>query len=272
MVNRPPSPHRLLAWRAPFFPRKYSSLLAALPMEETRQRGAHRRALIEDLNPMNRNVGASFMLSVLMVSFFAVALYPRDGPPPPCSAKSSVVSSEAPGSAPPDPPPLPTPGVPLFEATEVAAAEPASKPDPVPEPRDQWRAETSPRPQPFTVRSLQDRSEIMAGTEESSPGPTGADLMTRPSPTTWPVRAQTVSRRRASVLLRHPPAFTTVGAGESLSDVAIRVYGSPESAEMLWRANRDVIEQRNSSLRAGMLLRTPSDRARPGGPPGVGVE
>jgi hypothetical protein len=220
---------------------------------------------------MNRNAGASFTLSVLMVCFFTVALYPRDGPPPPCSAKSSVVSSEAPGSAPLDPPPLPTPGVPLFEATEVAAAEPASKPDPVPEPRDEGRAETSPRPQPVTVRSLQDRSEIMAGTEERPPGPSRAELMTRPSPTTWPVRAQTIARRRAIVPPCHPPAFTTVGAGESLADVAIRVYGSPESAEMLWRANRDFIEQRDSSLRAGMLLRTPSDRARPGGPPRVGV-
>ena len=220
---------------------------------------------------MNRNVGASFTLSVLMVCFFAVALYPRDGPPPPCSAKSLVVSSEAPGTAPPDPPPWPTPGVPLFEATEVAAAEPASKPDPVPEPRDEGRAETSPRPQPVTVRSLQDRSEIMVGTEERPPGPSRADRMTRPSPTTWPVRPQTIARRRAIVPPRHPPAFTTVGAGESLADVAIRVYGSPESAEMLWRANRDFIEQRDSSLRAGMLLRTPSDRARPGGPPRVGV-
>jgi hypothetical protein len=97
-------------------------------------------------------------------------------------------------------------------------------------------------------------------------------MTARPSPTTWPVRAQTISRRRAIVPPRHPLAFTTVGAGESLADVAIRVYGSPESAEMLWRANRDFIEQRDSSLRAGMLLRTPTDRARPGGPPRVGVD
>ena len=221
---------------------------------------------------MNRNVGASFILSVLMVSFFAVALYPRDGPPPPRSAESSVVSPEAPGSAPPDPPPLPTPGVPSFEAAEVASVEPGSKSDPVPEPRDKGRAETSPRPQPVTARSFQDRAEIMTGTVESPPGSSRAALLTRPNPTTRPARAQNVSRRRAIIPPRLPTAFTTVGAGESLADVAIRVYGSPESAEMLWRANRDVIEQRDASLRAGMLLRTPSDRARPRRPPGVGVD
>jgi hypothetical protein len=54
-------------------------------------------------------------------------------------------------------------------------------------------------------------------------------------------------------------AFTTVKEGESLDDVALRVYGSADQAEALWRANRDLLPRRDSSLRAGAALRTPAE-------------
>jgi hypothetical protein len=52
-------------------------------------------------------------------------------------------------------------------------------------------------------------------------------------------------------------AFTTVAKGESLADVAYRVYGTEEAKRSLWLANRDHLDQPDSPLTAGMALRTP---------------
>jgi nucleoid-associated protein YgaU len=52
-------------------------------------------------------------------------------------------------------------------------------------------------------------------------------------------------------------AFTTVEPGESLSAVALRVYGSLDVARDLWRANRDQIARPDDPLAPGTILRTP---------------
>ncbi len=59
----------------------------------------------------------------------------------------------------------------------------------------------------------------------------------------------------------HEPrsAFTTTRDGESLDDVAVRVYGSADKADTLWRANRDLLPHRDSPLSAGAVLRTPAE-------------
>jgi nucleoid-associated protein YgaU len=78
--------------------------------------------------------------------------------------------------------------------------------------------------------------------------------------------------------------FTTLGPGETLGDVARRVYGAPEFAPELWRANRDQVDRLDQVLPAGTVLRTPAIRpsvrdasfsalkfrpgADPGDPPG----
>ena len=56
-----------------------------------------------------------------------------------------------------------------------------------------------------------------------------------------------------------PPCegFTQALEGETLRDVAIRVYGSADEAESLWRLNRDLIRRKEGILPAGTLLRTP---------------
>jgi len=56
-----------------------------------------------------------------------------------------------------------------------------------------------------------------------------------------------------------PPCegFTQAREGETLRDVAIRLYGSSDEAESLWRLNRDLIRRREGTLPAGTLLRTP---------------
>lgn len=55
-----------------------------------------------------------------------------------------------------------------------------------------------------------------------------------------------------------PPrsSLTRVEPGESLADVARRVYGT-DDRERLWRANRDLLPSPDSPLPAGGLLRTP---------------
>jgi hypothetical protein len=54
-----------------------------------------------------------------------------------------------------------------------------------------------------------------------------------------------------------PAAFTVVEKGETLEDVSIRVYGSSDRVDTLWRANRDLLPSQDSVLAAGSLLRTP---------------
>jgi nucleoid-associated protein YgaU len=56
--------------------------------------------------------------------------------------------------------------------------------------------------------------------------------------------------------------FTIVGSGETITDVARRVYGTADDADMLWRANRDVVGEPGAPLAAGTVLRTPARSAR----------
>jgi nucleoid-associated protein YgaU len=67
---------------------------------------------------------------------------------------------------------------------------------------------------------------------------------------------QIISRRQAVPPGPHS-AFTQVGEGESLTDVAVRVYGTSEATSALWRANRDIIARRETPLEVGLVLRTP---------------
>ncbi len=74
-----------------------------------------------------------------------------------------------------------------------------------------------------------------------------------PEPSARPIRP--ASRRRA--VPRPSSAFTIVAEGETLADVARRVYGSEDQAEALRRGNRDQLDVPGAVVRAGMLLRTP---------------
>ena len=51
--------------------------------------------------------------------------------------------------------------------------------------------------------------------------------------------------------------FTTVLKGESLADIAERVYGSRELDNSLWRSNRDQVDRLDSPLHENAILRTP---------------
>jgi hypothetical protein len=82
--------------------------------------------------------------------------------------------------------------------------------------------------------------------------------------TTWPVPSADrgvehadPERPRPAVGLPAQPGFTLAGEGETLRDVALRVYGSADHADALWRLNRDLVGQPDAILEAGALLRTP---------------
>ncbi|MGE3818388.1 MAG: hypothetical protein AB7I30_03060 [Isosphaeraceae bacterium] len=177
---------------------------------------------------MNRNLGASFSLSVLTVLTFAVILYQPDTvPTDPLvqgeTADSPVEIVEA------------RPPVPEGEG-EPAAVTPVEPPALSPidaAPLPPWPDETNPT--------------------ASSPSPPEAERLTRPSPE--PPRSSQVA---ADAIRREPrSAFTQVLAGESLADLAKRVYGSTDELEALWRANRDTLDHIESPIPEGAMLRTP---------------
>ncbi|MFO0910163.1 MAG: hypothetical protein U0794_17770, partial [Isosphaeraceae bacterium] len=84
-----------------------------------------------------------------------------------------------------------------------------------------------------------------------------------PTPRTAPSHADAVPIASATptgapaVVEAPRGAFTVVRPGESLREVARRVYGSEEAAEGLWKANRDLIDEAEGPLTPGALLRTP---------------
>jgi nucleoid-associated protein YgaU len=166
---------------------------------------------------MNRNVGVSFGLSLLTVVFFAVILYHPDRPPPTPAAVATVEPVEA--HAPPDAEPVPAKAV----ATKAPAGSTPSA--------GLARAEVAP--------AVPKRS--------STPGVKSA----RAIAVTRPVSQRAIDIREAR------GAFTQVRPGESLADVASRVYGSPDSTRTLWLANRDMVDRADTPLSPGALLRTP---------------
>jgi hypothetical protein len=67
------------------------------------------------------------------------------------------------------------------------------------------------------------------------------------------------AKRQARIEFAREPEsdFTAVEASETIQDVAVRVYGSADRADALWRANRDSLPSRDTPLSAGIVLRTP---------------
>ena len=73
-----------------------------------------------------------------------------------------------------------------------------------------------------------------------------------PAPLTRPV-----SHIKPATAPKSRGEFTSVGPGESLAEVARRVYGSEAHVAKLWHANRDQLPDRSTPPRVGMTLRTP---------------
>lgn len=183
---------------------------------------------------MNQNVGASFGLSVLTVVFFAVALYQPDKPPPTLAASHGPSRVKAVEAAPPTASETPSRSTPKATA-DASTLAPGPK-APVVAAR-------------VAVRS---RSDVDGRRTVGAPD---VPRQRRAEPVRAAV-ARPVSRR-SPLGVKPRESFTEARRGESLADVAHRVYGSADGANPLWLANRDILERADVALAAGTLLRTP---------------
>jgi hypothetical protein len=185
------------------------------------------------LRHLDPNVGASFTLSFLVVGLAAVALHPAlDASPKPATAAR--------------------------ESAQAGLAD--SAPAPTSAGDDRRPAASAP-------------GGPAQGTTAMRSGPAGTRLSGAPqglksnASAGRAARDQAAADRSASMASatarRLPPgnrpagAFTDVVEGETLADVARRVYGSADAAQALWLANRDRVDRPDISLHSGVLLRTP---------------
>lgn len=184
---------------------------------------------------MNEHAGASCALSVLIVAVFAVLLHDRNPPPhPPATKPEATARIDA-------PPPLakslpnlkPAGPIEIISQTPLPrlASTPAKPPAPVP----------LPAPAEIATPATEARSLPIV--------PVIVNLPARPAPAPAPAPDRRVTRPLSS--------FAEVQEGETLADVATRVYGTTDSLQSLWKANRDQLAKPDSSLARGTLLRTP---------------
>jgi nucleoid-associated protein YgaU len=87
----------------------------------------------------------------------------------------------------------------------------------------------------------------------------------RPSPSRSPSVVTPVqwSAHRVAGPARPRSPFTRAGAGETVGEVARRVYGDPAYAREIWLANRDSLRSAADRLDSPTLLRTPAIRSEP---------
>lgn len=176
---------------------------------------------------MNQNVGASFALSVLTVLFFAVALYQPDKPGAaspilPSLAESAIEPVEA--LAPIDSGHRPaSSNLPVFTRPTSRVTHPGERSDPI----------------------VSSSSRAVSGRRGDQARLVGLERT--------PARKSSIPPDMEGVR----GGFTQVRGGESLSDVASRVYGNSNAAENLWLANRDILDRADVPLRDGSILRTP---------------
>ena len=199
---------------------------------------------------MNRQVGPSIVLSVLIVCFFAVALFQRDPPRASPQQKRGVLGGVIDGSL------SAQSTTPDFSSSRPIASTARSKVSSVSIVSSARRS---------TNNSVSGRNAegpgVGAVLNSTAPSRRPASVRSPSSPiassSTLPT-ARTVGRSAAA---RRPrSAFTVVEADETISDVALRIYGTTDEVESLWQANRESLQSRDSPISSGMLLRTPRVR------------
>ncbi len=124
----------------------------------------------------------------------------------------------------------------------------------------------SPRRRPSSEPDLARGGTPSPSARRGPPAPEGgspaATVPTALKPSARPgVAPRTAARPSRANTARQPrSAFTVVETNETITDVAVRVYGTAEEADVLWRANRDAMPRQDSPLAPGTLLRTPMVR------------
>lgn len=121
------------------------------------------------------------------------------------------------------------------------------------------RVDAGPRHLPDVEQSRASRV-IETSAHVATPNPA---LLSSTSKSVTPARSSgggaaiPVAYRQAKQSTGKKGAFARVDSGETLGDVALRVYGSSAKVDVLWKANRDQLSTPEAPLSAGMLLRTP---------------
>jgi hypothetical protein len=211
---------------------------------------------------MSRQAGPSIVLSVLIVCFFAVALFQRDLPRAGAKGRRSQPRESVARTSPPAPGRTPG-GLARDEASESRATVSTKTSSTTGESSAYKRVDRAASAAPAADRApnngRQRRSVPSVAHGLNRPGERAQQTSARatgqtPPPVSAGPQRKTVSARSGR------SAFTTALESETIEDVSSRVYGTPEHGDLLWRANRDTLPQRNSPLSTGMLLRTPSIR------------
>jgi hypothetical protein len=102
-------------------------------------------------------------------------------------------------------------------------------------------------------RNASSRSAVPVGTNEDRSSRNASSRAASPVGTNEERSSRNASSRAAAAR----GAFTKTKVGESLADVAERVYGTKSAVDSLWRANRDVLNSPDDPIEAGLILRTP---------------
>jgi hypothetical protein len=212
---------------------------------------------------MSRQAGPSIVLSVLIVCFFAVALFQRDLP---CTQSRRARSSvRAPGARSSVPPALgrtrsaqseglerSNRGIRQNEMSSPTGSDSAS------DTRDRMAFAS---PDPRTASLGLDESDIHRRHGSNSPPGRVRQASALAPGQGQATKAMASSTPRTPVSPRRPASeFTIARPEETIADVASRVYGNTNASDSLWRANRDTLPRRDSPLSSGMLLRTPMMR------------
>jgi nucleoid-associated protein YgaU len=199
---------------------------------------------------MNRQVGPSIVLSVLIVCFFAVALFQHDPPRVAPDQERVVVGGAVDGSR---PAPTTAPNTSSSSSIGPTTRSNASAATIVSSANRVTNRDVSGR----SAEARADRA-VFASSE-----PNFQPASVRPSPSpiaSAPSLASVRTADKLEVARRPRSAFTVVEADETISDVARRVYGTTDEVESLWQANRDSLPRKDTPISSGMLLRTPRVR------------
>jgi nucleoid-associated protein YgaU len=200
---------------------------------------------------MNRQVVPSIALSVLIVCFFAVALFQHD-PPGATPRQKPPIGREANNGAGTKAATTPTEVASAStESTSTAIAATSArisnvKHSGIPQASGQ-RAEQPPD------RAVSISSVTLGRTASVRPFSYAPSVPSSSS-------AGAATNDKNYVARRPRSAFTVVDRDETISDVALRVYGTTVEVESLWQANRDSLPRKDSPVSSGMLLRTPRIR------------
>jgi hypothetical protein len=209
---------------------------------------------------MSRQAGPSIVLSVLIVCFFAVALFQRDSPRTRgghgrSQARESVARTASPAAG-------------TTRSAQDADHKPTS--------RATVQSKMSSLPADDSICASVNRVPAAAADSRSRDSRNGRSEHPVALGSNRPGKGTQEESARAKARIQQPAAtsqprtpdsarsgrstFTTVRESETIEDVSSRVYGTQEYGDLLWRANRDTLPKRKSPLSTGMLLRTPRIR------------